>query len=132
MIGDGWRTRAPFEIWGAFPETPNSHVYVYSFEGQYALPFDLVGSLGYQGSTGRRLIRLVDQTLITPINGANFSNVFFPQPDAESNYNGLNARLARRFANNFQFEANYRFSKSKDHISYEGPGAETNQTNPGN
>lgn len=122
---------APVEIFGAFNETPNSHVYTYSFEGQYELPYNLVGSLGYQGSTGRRLIRLVDQTLIFPINGANFSNVFFPQPDVNSRYNGLNARLVRRFANNFQFEANYRFSTSRDNLSYEGPGAETNQTNPG-
>jgi hypothetical protein len=123
---------APVEIWGAFDETPNSHVYIYSFDAQYELPFNLVGSLGYQGSTGRRLIRLVDQTLIFPINTANFSNVFFPQPDVDSNYNAINARLTRRFSNNFQFEANYRFSSSKDHLSYEGPGGDTNQTNPGN
>ncbi len=122
---------APVEIWGAFPETPNSHVYVYSVEAQSELPFRLVGSLGYQGSTGRRLIRLVDQTLIFTINTANFSNVYFPQPDVDSNYNALNARLTRRFSNNFQFEANYRFSQSKDHLSYEGPGGDTNQTNPG-
>jgi hypothetical protein len=74
---------------------------------------------------------LVDQTLIFPINGANFQAVFFPQPDVRSNYNGVNAQLTRRFANNFQFDANYRYSKSKDSLSYEGPGAETNQTNPG-
>ena len=123
---------AAVEIYGAFPDTPNSHVYVYSGEGQYELPWQLVGSLGYQGSTGRRLIRLVDQTLLVPINTGNFFAVFFPQPDVNSNYNGLNARLTRRFTNNFSFETNYRFSKSKDHMSYEGPGAETNQTNPGN
>ncbi|MDQ3473503.1 MAG: TonB-dependent receptor, partial [Acidobacteriota bacterium] len=78
---------APVEIYGAFDETPNSHVYIYSLDAQYELPFQLVGSLGYQGSTGRRLIRLVDQTLIFPINTANFSNVFFPQPDVDSSYN---------------------------------------------
>ncbi len=122
---------APVEIYGAFQDTPNSHVYGYSFEGQYEMPWNLVGSLAYQGSTGRRLIRLVDQTLITPINGANFQAVFFPQPDVNSRYDGLNAGLGRRFANSFQFDANYRFSKSRDNISYEGPGAETNQTNPG-
>ena len=122
---------APVEIWGAFPETPNSQVYVYSFEGQYELPFQLVGTLGYQGSTGRKLIRIVDQTLIFPINTASFDRVFFPQPDVDSKYNALNARLTRRFSNNFQFEANYRFSTSKDHLSYEGPGGDTNQTNPG-
>ena len=102
-----------------------------TLEGQYEMPWQLVGSLGYQGSTGRRLIRLVDQTLLVPINTGNFFAVFFPQPDVNSKYHGLNARLARRFTNSFQFEANYRFSTSKDNMSYEGPGAETNQTNPG-
>ena len=122
---------APVEIYGAFDDTPNSQVYIYSAEGQFELPWKLVGTLGYQGSTGRKLIRLVDQTLIFPINTANFSNVFFPQPDVDSRFNSLNARLTRRFANNFQFEANYRFSTSRDHLSYEGPGGDTNQTNPG-
>lgn len=122
---------ASVEIYGAFPNTPNSHVFVYSFGAQYQLPYKLVGSLGYQGSTGRNLIRLVDQTLITTINGGNFFAVFFPQPDVNSKYHGLNAQLSRRFANSFQFEANYRFSNSHDNLSYEGPGAETNQTNPG-
>lgn len=123
---------APVEIYGAFPNTPNSQVYIYSFGAQYELPFKMVASLGYQGSTGRKLIRLVDQTLLVPINGANFQAVFFPQPDVKSSYHGLNAGLTRRFANSFQFDVNYRFSKSRDSLSYEGPGAETNQTNPGN
>jgi hypothetical protein len=119
------------EIYGAFDETPNSYVYTYSFEGQYELPYNLVASLGYQGSAGHKLIRLVDQTLLFPINTGNFFAVFFPQPDVNSNFNALNARLSRRFANRFQFETNYRFSKSIDNQSYEGPGADTNQTNPG-
>ena len=122
---------ASVEVWGAASEMPNSQVYVYSFEGQYELPFRLVGTLGYQGSTGRKLIRIVDQTLIFPINTANFDRVFFPQPDVDSRYNALNARLTRRFSNNFQFDVNYRLSASRDHLSYEGPGGDTNQTNPG-
>ncbi|MEJ7578767.1 MAG: TonB-dependent receptor [Pyrinomonadaceae bacterium] len=119
------------EIYGAFDNTPNSYVYSYSFEGQYEMPFNLVGSLGYQGSVGHKLIRLVDQTLLFPINLDVFRAVFFPQPDTNSSYNALNARLTRRFSNGFQFEANYRFSKSIDNQSYEGPGSGTNQTNPG-
>ena len=42
----------------------------------------------------------------------------------------MNARLQRRFANGFQFDVNYRFSKSLDNLSYEGPGFVTNQTYP--
>jgi hypothetical protein len=119
------------EIYGAFDDTPNSYVYTYSFEGQAELPAKFVASLGYQGSAGHKLIRVVDQTLIFPINTGNFFAVFFPQPDVNSNFNAMNARLSRRFADNFQFETNYRFSKSIDNQSYEGPGADTNQTNPG-
>jgi hypothetical protein len=42
----------------------------------------------------------------------------------------MNARLQRRFANGFQFDAIYRWSKSLDQLSYEGPGGVTNQTYP--
>jgi hypothetical protein len=47
-----------------------------------------------------------------------------------TNYNALNARLQRRFANGVQFDAIYRFSKSLDNLSNEGPGFFTNQTYP--
>jgi hypothetical protein len=120
------------ELYGSFKDVPNSYVYGYSFEGQYDLSHNLVATLGYQGSSGHKLIRLVDQTLIYPFNPAVFFAVFFPQPDVNSNYNALNARLTRRFANGFQLDTTYRFSKSIDTLSYEGPGGETNQTNPGN
>jgi hypothetical protein len=55
---------------------------------------------------------------------------YFPTPDVNSNYHAMNARLQRRFANGFQFDAVYRWSKSLDQLSYEGPGAPTNQTYP--
>jgi hypothetical protein len=42
----------------------------------------------------------------------------------------MNVRLERRFAQNFQISANYRFAKSLDQLSYEGPGFVTNQTYP--
>jgi hypothetical protein len=42
----------------------------------------------------------------------------------------LNARLTRTLAQGVRFDAVYRFSKSIDTLSYEGPGATTNQTFP--
>jgi len=42
----------------------------------------------------------------------------------------MNARLTRRFARGFQFDAVYRWAKSIDTLSNEGPGAVTNQTFP--
>ncbi|HEX8708149.1 MAG TPA: TonB-dependent receptor [Pyrinomonadaceae bacterium] len=117
------------EIYGAEPEVPNPYVYAYSFEGQYSLPGNMTAELGYQGSAGHKLIRLVNQNFIYPNNPA-FRAVFIPQPDVNSNYNALNARLSRRFSQGFMFDAIYRFSKSTDQLSNEGPGAETNQTYP--
>lgn len=118
------------EIYGSDTEVPNSYVYTYSLEMQYELPLKLVGTLGYQGSSAHKLIRIVNQNLIQT-RSPRFNPVFFIQPDVNSNYNALNARLQRRFSDGLQFDVNYRFSKSIDTLSYEGPGGGTNQTNPG-
>jgi hypothetical protein len=120
------------EIYGALPNTPTAYVYTYSFEGQYSLPFNLVGTVGYQGSSSHKLIRLVNQRFVQPVIPANFFAfaVFIPTPDVNANYNALNTRLTRRFAQGFQFDALYRWAKSIDTLSNEGPGAVTNQTFP--
>jgi hypothetical protein len=117
------------EIYGSEPEVPNPYVYSYSFEGQYNLPGNMTAELGYQGSSSHKLIRLVNENFIYPNNPAFFA-VFFPQPDVNANYNALNARLTRRLSQGVQFDAIYRFAKSIDQLSNEGPGAETNQTYP--
>jgi hypothetical protein len=120
------------EIYGALPETPVAYVYAYSLDIQTKLPFDLVGTIGYQGSSSHKLIRLVNQNLVQPVVPANFYAfaVFIPTPDVNANYNAMNARLTRRFARGFQFDVLYRWAKSIDTLSNEGPGAETNQTFP--
>jgi hypothetical protein len=59
-----------------------------------------------------------------------FSNILFPTPDTSASYNALIARVTRRFASGFQFDAIYRFSHSRDVVSYEGPTANTNPTYP--
>ena len=120
------------EIYGTLPETPTAYVYGYSFDMQYRLPFSLIGTLGYQGSSSHKLIRLVNQVLVQPVIPANYFAfaVFIPTPDVNANYNAMNARLTRRFARGFQFDAIYRWAKSIDTLSNEGPGAETNQTFP--
>jgi hypothetical protein len=120
------------EIYGALADTPVAYVYTYSLEAQYALPYNLTATLGYQGSSGHKLIRLVNQRFIQPVIPANYFAfaVFIPTPDVNSNYNAMNARLTRRFARGFQFDVLYRWAKSIDTLSNEGPGAETNQTFP--
>jgi hypothetical protein len=117
------------EIYGAEPELQNPYVYLYSLQTEFLLPYDLVATVGYQGSAGHHLIRLVNENfLYTP--NPHFFAVYFPQPDVNANFNGLLMTLQRRFAQGIAFTANYRYSKSIDTLSYEGPGFVTNQTFP--
>ena len=120
------------EIYGALPDTPVPYIYAYSLDFQYSLPFKLVGTLGYQGSSSHKLIRLVNQLFVQPSIPSNYFAfaVFIPTPDVNANYNAMNARLERRFARGFQVDMLYRWAKSIDTLSNEGPGAETNQTFP--
>lgn len=120
------------EIYGALADTPIPYVYGYSFDAQYELPFQLVADLGYQGSSSHKLIRLVNQRFVQSNIPANFFAfaVYIPTPDVNANYNALNARLTRRFSRGFQFDVLYRWAKSIDTLSNEGPGAVTNQTFP--
>ena len=50
--------------------------------------------------------------------------------DANSSFNSLNLTVRRPFANGVQFQFYYRYSRSIDQLSNEGPGAPTNQTDP--
>lgn len=120
------------EIYGTLPDVPTPYVYGYSLDIQYKLPFDLVGTVGYQGSSSHKLIRLVNQLFVQSVIPANYFAfaVFIPTPDVNANYNAMNTRLTRRFARGFQFDVLYRWAKSIDTLSNEGPGFETNQTFP--
>jgi hypothetical protein len=120
------------EIYGALADTPTAYVYSYSFEGQYALPLKLIADIGYQGSSSHKLIRIVNQRFVQPVIPNNYFAfaVFIPTPDVNANYNALNARLTRRFSKGYQFDFLYRWAKTIDTLSNEGPGAVTNQTFP--
>ncbi|MEK6280997.1 MAG: TonB-dependent receptor [Acidobacteriota bacterium] len=120
------------EIWGAPADVPTPYVYTYSLEGQVSLPAKMTGTVGYQGSASRKLVRLVNQRLIAPNDPGSFfaSGVFFPTPDTTASYNALLLSLSRRFAQGFQFGANYRWAKSIDIVSNENPTASTNPTYP--
>jgi len=120
------------EIYGALPDTPTAYVYTYSLDAQYALPFHLTATLGYQGSSSHKLIRLVNQLFVQPSIPANYFAfaVYIPTPDVNANYNAMNARLTRRLSRGVQFDILYRWAKTIDTLSNEGPGAVTNQTFP--
>ncbi len=117
------------EVWGAQQNFPTGYAYVYSWGFEYSLPWRMVASAGYQGSTDHHLIRIVNQSFLYPNNPA-FSPVYFPQPDVNSNYNALNLGLTRSFSHGLGLQAKYRWSKSIDELSTEGPGASSNQTYP--
>jgi hypothetical protein len=120
---------AQVEIYGAPAKVPTPYVYTYSIEGQYSLPAKLVAEVGYQGSQSRKLVRLVNERFLFTDTFL-FSNILFPTPDTNASYNALIARLTRRFSAGLQFDAIYRFAKSTDVVSYEGPTANTNPTYP--
>ncbi len=125
------------EIYGAQSYMPSPMVYVYSMGIEYKLPWKMAMDLGYSGSEGHHLIRLVNQNYLYPNNlglngGAAFSAVYIPQPDDNSNFNAGLLTLRRNYNHGVQFVFNYKWSKSLDNSSYEGPGFVTNQTYPQN
>ncbi len=118
------------EIYGSPRKVQNANVYKYSVDLQYEMPYKIVTSIGYEGNESRHLIRLVNENFLYQANPG-ISAAYFATPDVNANYNGLNLWAGRRFGN-YQIAANYRFSKSLDELSNEGPGAVTNQTYPVN
>ncbi|HKP88313.1 MAG TPA: TonB-dependent receptor [Blastocatellia bacterium] len=117
------------EVWGTEPNLPNAYVYNFSLDTEYQLPGHMIAGLGYQGSSSHKFIRIADLTLVQPLN-PRFDPVFFLIPDVNGNYHAMLARLHRAFSQGFRFDAIYRWSKTIDTLSFEGPGAVTNQTFP--
>jgi hypothetical protein len=117
------------EIWGTEPDLPNAYVYSFSLDTEYQLPANFFAALGYQGSSSHKFIRIADLTLVQE-RSPSFDPVFFLIPDVNANYHAMLARLSRRLSQGISFDAAYRFSKTIDTLSSEGPGAVTNQTFP--
>lgn len=120
------------EIWGAPQNFPAAYTYNYSLETETQLPANFVVGLGYEGSNTRKLVRIVNENFIFNVQNPHFGPVFFPTPDVNANYNSLNLRVAHTFSRGFQMETKYRWSRSIDDLSNEGPGFVTNQTFPRN
>ncbi|MEZ5427890.1 MAG: TonB-dependent receptor [Pyrinomonadaceae bacterium] len=118
------------EIYGLDYNNRTPMVYRYSLEVQYEMPWKLVSTLGYQGSRNENFTRIEPLHLTQPVRSTTFNPVYWGYGDVYGYYNGMNARLQRRFSNGFQFDFNYRFSKGLDSYSYEAPCACTNQTYP--
>lgn len=127
---NGLPNSGAIEIYGTPRNLPNAYVYRYSLEGQYQLPAKMVATLGYQGSSGRHFVRILPLHIMTPSNNPAINAAYFASPDVNTNYNAMIARLQGRFMNQFSFDVNYRYSKSLDTVSFEGPTGATNQSFP--
>ncbi len=117
------------EIYGGSRNYRDAYVYLYSTEIEHRLPWNLIATIGYQGSVSHKLTRLVNQNFLQAPNPS-FYAVYIPTSDINANYNALNLRLRRQFSHGLLFDAQYRYAKSIDQLSNEGPGAVTNQTDP--
>jgi hypothetical protein len=124
------------EVWGADRNLKNAGVYRYSLGLQYELPYQIIAGVEYEGSQSRNLARLINLNFFftprfsTSSTTGGFAPVFYVRSDVNASYNGMNVRAERRFAQGFQLTVNYRFAKSLDQLSFEGPGFVTNQTFP--
>jgi hypothetical protein len=119
-------------IWGDPRNMPNPYVYSYSLEMQYALPRNWVTTVGYQGSDSKKLLRIKNLSYFYSPALPGVGGPFFPTPDTTASYNSLNLRTEHRFSRGYQLIFDYRYSKSMDDLSSEGPGFATNQTFPTN
>ena len=109
---------------------PVPYTYLYSLQMQYSLPKDWVFTLGYQGSVGHHLTRIVNLNYLYPNANPGLNAIYTFMPDTNSNFNALNTQFEHRFHHGVSANVLYTYSKSIDQSSAEGPGYTTNQTYP--
>jgi Carboxypeptidase regulatory-like domain/TonB dependent receptor len=110
---------------------PVPYVYLYSMQMQYSLPENWVLTVGYQGSAGHHLTRIVNLAeFYPPPPNPSVSQVFTFTPDTNTDFNALTAQFEHRFHHGVSANVQYTYSKSIDQLSAEGPGFVTNQTYP--
>jgi hypothetical protein len=134
------------ETYSILPKMKQPTLYNYSFDMQFALPYEMALTTGYQGSSGFHFLRLVNQNFLYPqsngtcatggmctpgVNQTPFSAAYIPTADVHTGYNALNVHVVKQAQHGLQFSAVYTWSKSMDNASNEGPGFVTNQTDPG-
>jgi hypothetical protein len=116
------------------PNLRNAYVEDFNLNIQQALPWSMVASIGYYGSTGHHLLIRTDPNQASgptndpsprpfttlsadsPIDpGANIaSNIAEDNSIGYSNYNAMWLTLAKTMSNGLQFNVNYNWSKSLD------------------
>jgi hypothetical protein len=117
--------------------SPTPYIYLYSLQTEYSLPKNWIATIGYQGSSSHGLLRIKNlqffyPTPPPPAPQPQVGAVFSFTPDTNANFNALLTQLQHRFSNQFLLSIMYRYSRSIDELSDEGPGFTTNQTFPTN
>ncbi|HVN92136.1 MAG TPA: TonB-dependent receptor [Terracidiphilus sp.] len=133
------------ETYSVLPHMKQSPLYTYSFDAQFALPWQMAWTVEYQGSSGFHFLRLVNQNFLYPqangtcatggacmpgVNQTPFFAAYVPTSDVHTDYNAMNLHLEKRLQHGLDFSAVYTWSKSMDNASEEGPGFQSNQTDP--
>ncbi len=120
------------QIYGALQDTPNPYVEEWSLGYEYALSSTWRWSANYEGSAGHKLDRIVNLNYLYPQPaGDPFSGgVFSLIPDVNSAYDALSSSLSHRLSSGLLAVINYRYGKSIDESSWEGPCFCTNETYP--
>jgi hypothetical protein len=121
---------SPPNVYSTSVNMPNPYVYLYSLQMQYSLPKDWVLTLGYQGSAGHHLTRIVNLAYFYPVLNPSVGQIFSFTPDTNSTFNALLTQFEHRFHHGVSANVQYTWSKSIDQLSAEGPGFVTNQTYP--
>ena len=127
---NGLPNNGSIEIYATPRDLPTAYVYRYSLEGQYQLPLNMVATLGYQGSASHKFVRILPLHITGPSTNPAIFAAYFASPDVNANYNAMIARLQGRFMKQVSFDINYRYAKSIDTVSFEGPTGATNQSFP--
>ena len=100
--------------------------YHYSLDTEYQFPWNVVATLGYQGSEYRHLLVQSNYNVIAAANGvalnpiANFVDYY--ANTGTGNFNAMVATLRHDFADHFNIEAQYTWAKAMDENS--GPYSE--------
>ncbi len=142
-LGDGSTVRLSNAFANLAIVTPNlsafdqnyklGRVQQFSVNLQHQLTDSLVADIGYVGTRGDRLFRTVNNNQPLPGPGSVQSRRPFPMFGAmntvmslaESQYDGLEGRLEKRFSQGLSFLASYTYSKSMDHASGSGGTADS-------
>lgn len=106
----------------AFPsDLPTAYLYHYSLDTELNVGHNWVATLGYQGSTGRHLIKQYDANVLgvanrIPLN-PQVTNVDTYGNEGFSNYNAMLATLKHQFSHGFIANVQYTWARSMDNGS---------------